>query len=74
LPQHAEQFEFKRGWVVENTPFDRLYFYADDRPIHVSVGPENKREVVWMRKGKSGRLIPRVVGVDSFLRMSGDDL
>jgi hypothetical protein len=44
---------------VENTPFDRLYFYGDDRPIHVSVGPDNSRQVVLMRKGKSGKLIPR---------------
>jgi hypothetical protein len=61
-------------WVVENTPFDRLYFYGDDRPIHVSVGPDNSRQIVLMRKGKSGKLIPKVVGVDSFLRCSGDDL
>jgi hypothetical protein len=30
-------------WVVENTAFDRLYFYADDRPFHVSFGPEHTR-------------------------------
>jgi hypothetical protein len=28
-------------WVVEHTPFDRLYFYADDRPFHVSFGPDH---------------------------------
>jgi hypothetical protein len=41
--------------MVENTPFDRLYFYADDRPVHLNVGPENSRQVVWMKRGKSGR-------------------
>lgn len=23
-------------WIVSNTPFDRLYFYGADRPLHVS--------------------------------------
>ena len=26
-------------WVIENTAFDRLYFYDDTRPFHVSIGP-----------------------------------
>lgn len=30
-------------WVIANTGFDRLYFYGDGRPFHVSVGPENSR-------------------------------
>ena len=28
-------------WVANHTPYDRLYWYADDRPIHISFGPEN---------------------------------
>ena len=47
-------------WVALNTPFDRLYFYGIDKPIHVSFGPENKREFIEMREGKSGRLFPYV--------------
>jgi hypothetical protein len=54
-------------WIVQHTPFDRLYFYGDDRPLHVSCGPENKREVVIMKSGKRGRLIPAVVKVEAFL-------
>lgn len=30
-------------WIVALTRFDRLYFYADDRPFHVSFGPEHSR-------------------------------
>ncbi|MFZ4534890.1 DNA phosphorothioation-associated putative methyltransferase [Propionivibrio sp.] len=48
-------------WVVANTPFDRLYFYGEDRPIHVSYGPNANRAIVRMIPGKSGRLVPRVV-------------
>jgi DNA phosphorothioation-associated putative methyltransferase len=46
-------------WVAANTPFDRLYFYGDDRPIHVSHGPDNKREFIEMVRGPSGKLIPK---------------
>ena len=54
-------------WIVAETPFDRLYFYGRDRPIHVSHGPEHSRQVVLMRPGKSGRLIPRCVEPDDFM-------
>jgi hypothetical protein len=54
-------------WVVANTPFDRLYFYGDDKPIHVSCGPDHSRQIVRMMPGKSGRLIPRVVSISKFL-------
>jgi hypothetical protein len=30
-------------WIVANTPFDRLYFYTDSRPFHVSYGPDQAR-------------------------------
>jgi len=46
-------------WVAERTAFDRMYVYAPDRPLHVSVGPEDKRQVVLMVRGPSGRLVPR---------------
>ena len=56
-------------WVAANTPFDRLYFYATDRPIHVSHGPAHSRQIVQMRPGKNGRLIPRVVSLEQFLSL-----
>ena len=49
------------SWIVANTPFDRLYFYGDDLPIHVSHGPNQDRQIVMMSAGKAGRLVPRVV-------------
>ena len=54
-------------WVAENTPFDRLYFYGSDKPIHVSYGPEQSRQLVVMRPGPSGRLVPRICSVEAFL-------
>ena len=57
-------------WIVENTPFDRLYFYGADKPIHVSYGPEHSRAVVLMLQGDSKRLVPRNISVDKFLVFS----
>ena len=48
------------AWVVANLPFDRLYFYGADRPLHVSIGPDESRTVVTMLSGSSGRRVPRV--------------
>ena len=47
-------------WVSNNTKFDRLYFYGENLPIHVSYGPDHSRQIVTMHKGKSGKLIPKV--------------
>lgn len=55
------------GWVAANTPFDRLYFYGDDKPIHVSFGPNHDKQIVQMVPSKSSRLIPQVVSLDDFL-------
>lgn len=46
-------------WIAQNTSFDRLYFYGDDRPIHVSFGPEQKREYIDLVMTDSGRQVPR---------------
>ena len=48
-------------WIKDNLIFDRLYFYHDNRPIHISYNYlyENKKEIIEMRLTESGRLIPR---------------
>lgn len=33
-------------WILEQRlPFDSLYFYGSDRPIHISYGSQNKRDI-----------------------------
>jgi DNA phosphorothioation-associated putative methyltransferase len=54
-------------WIVANTPFDRLYFYGDDQPIHVSHGPNQDRQIVHMTAGPSGKRVPRVLSAPTFL-------
>ena len=53
-------------WVVENVAFDRLYFYGNDRPIHVSVGPDSSRSIVIVKRRASNCVIPRQVTKHAF--------
>jgi DNA phosphorothioation-associated putative methyltransferase len=45
-------------WVIANTPFDRLYFYGSDRPLHVSYSPIGARQAFIMKVSEKGHLIP----------------
>ena len=58
-------------FVVEGTDFDRLYYYGEDRPVHVSVGPESKGQIVQMLPGASGKLVPRVTAREKFVALMG---
>lgn len=57
-------------WIAANTPFDRLYFYGGDLPIHVSFGPNHARQIVWMAAMPSGRRVPRVIPRERFLALA----
>jgi hypothetical protein len=46
-------------WIAENTPFDRLYFYGDFRPIHVSFSAEPKGEIIDLVITDNGRQVPK---------------
>ena len=46
-------------WIIANLPFDRLYFYGADRPIHVSYAPEPARLSYRMVSSSGGRMMPR---------------
>jgi DNA phosphorothioation-associated putative methyltransferase len=56
-------------WIIENIQFDRLYFYGLDRPLHVSVGPENSRAVVWIKQSQNGKRIPKTLTTEKFKRL-----
>jgi hypothetical protein len=48
-------------WIAENVPFDRLYFYGINRPIHVSYSQTPKGEIVeFLKTENPERLVPRV--------------
>lgn len=46
-------------WIVANTPFDRLYFYGSERPIHVSFSTPAARQAFAMMASPTGRIMPR---------------
>lgn len=46
-------------WVVGNLPFDRLYYYGEARPVHVSWHAQPRRLPFAMRPRKNGGLIPQ---------------
>lgn len=46
-------------WIVANTPFDRLYFYGSERPIHVSFSTSAARQAFAMTASPTGRIVPR---------------
>jgi hypothetical protein len=54
-------------WIVANTPFDRLYFYGRDRPIHVSFSESPTAQVTVMTKLENGRQVPKTLSVEKFL-------
>ncbi len=33
-------------WLAQHTPFDRLYLYGPDRPLHISFGPQQSGSLV----------------------------
>jgi DNA phosphorothioation-associated putative methyltransferase len=45
-------------WIMANLPFDRLYFYGRDRPIHVSYSERPAGEA-WEMREIGGRRVPR---------------
>ena len=53
-------------WVIENTDFDRLYFYGRNKPIHVSFGPDNTGQIVLLLPLDESKLRPRVISIAAF--------
>lgn len=45
-------------WLVSNIAFDRICYYGPELPLHVSMGPEHTRMVVFMRTRSDGGLYP----------------
>jgi len=45
-------------FIVKNLSFDKVYFYGNHRPLHVSVGSESERHLQIMNVSDKGRRIP----------------
>ncbi len=46
------------NWLVGHVPFDRIYYYGKNRPLHVSYGPENSKTCYIIEEVRRRR-IPR---------------
>ena len=60
-------------WITINILFDRLYYYGDDKPLHVSYGPDFKQEIVVIteKNTKAGiRRIPKTISKTDFLKIN----
>lgn len=56
------------AWIFEERlPFDSLYFYGRDRPIHISYGLY-QRQNIWAFTGKG---VPTQKGIEQWLNKSG---
>lgn len=62
LVEHESMIEVAR--FVSSLPVDRMYFYGDARPLHVSWHPQPKRSLVEMMPTRAGRLMPRPLQFD----------
>ena len=54
-----EDMEDVAQWIMANLPFDRLYYYGNDRPIHVSYAEAPERLAYEMKATANGRRLPR---------------
>ncbi len=46
-------------WLATSTHFDRIYLYGDDKPLHVSYGPDTSGLTYDIGSSASGRRMPR---------------
>lgn len=58
LSGYEERMEEVMLFIVKNLSFDKVYFYGNDRPLHVSVGNESERHLQIMNVSDKGRRIP----------------
>ena len=73
IVEHESMLEVAQ-WIVRCCNYDRLYFYGDDRPVHVSFGPENKRSIVMLKARMNGTYGPRNITEEKFLAVEDLDL
>ncbi|WP_394151519.1 hypothetical protein [Vibrio maritimus] len=58
LKSHKGKMDKVAQFIIEHLPFDRLYFYGNDKPIHVSVGRDNSRYVQIRKTNAAGSRVP----------------
>ena len=54
-----EDMEQVADWIIANLPFDRLYFYGPNRPLHVSYSDKGEGKAYRLVSTAAGRVLPR---------------
>jgi hypothetical protein len=54
-----EDMQEVADWIFANLPFDRMYFYGSDRPVHISHAISQSRSAYRLVPTSKGNLIPR---------------
>ena len=58
----VEEFENRMNkvtdFIVNNLNFDKIYYYGEDRPVHISINKICERHLQIMNLSKNGRRIP----------------
>ena len=55
------------AFVAQYLAFDRIYFYGQNCPIHVSIGPQHARLIYHVMRGSAGRVIPKRIQASSLM-------
>ena len=68
LVEDEDMLEVAR-WIVRGLPFDRIYFYGRNRPLHVSFSVDRVAQIIDLSTVSTrGDRVPTVVSVESFLK------
>ncbi|WP_413698564.1 hypothetical protein ACLKMH_13030 [Psychromonas sp. KJ10-10] len=52
---YENQMHIVAQYVINELPYDRLYFYGSDRPIHISFGPEHSKYLHVKLRDENGK-------------------
>ena len=55
---YEKQMDQVMLFIVKNLSFDKIYYYGNDRPLHVTVGNTSERHLQFMNISDKGRRIP----------------
>jgi hypothetical protein len=74
IVEDEDMFEVSQ-WIAENLEFDRMYFYGQDRPIHVSFSETPAKQVTVMKRSSANeRLIPRSYSLNDFMNLDNSPI
>ncbi|WED25442.1 hypothetical protein L3V77_10210 [Vibrio sp. DW001] len=61
-------------YLVKHLPYDRLYFYGKDRPVHISIGPENAQYALIRTARSDGLRVNRKSAIEMAAHTLFDNL